>query len=147
MLFRVKLRICSCQSIVIVGYVSSQSQVSLISGIIVKCSRGCSGSHSWLPAEHNNAVREVSCHNKIVLDNKCGAFCMQNISKSSLSRSPPIAPKSATYRLITLLAMIRCSESKNEDGSSNKYTSAGLPIDTILLISDFHAPVKLPTEC
>ena len=63
-----------------------------------------------LAFEHDNAVSEVRGHDEVVLNYESCLFSVQYKSTASLV----MTGKSRTdaYRLMTLLAMIRCSESK-----------------------------------
>lgn len=91
----------------------------------------------WVAIKDDNTISEISGHNKIVLHNKRGLFSMKNVSTIKESINSTILAhissidagtnKEYYYRLMTLAAMRRCSESKYADGSSIRYTSAGLP--------------------
>jgi hypothetical protein len=71
----------------------------------------CSGRRNgWLTFEHDNAVSKVRGHDEVVLNDEGHLFSMQH--KSTGKSVMAVRSKLMPHRLMTLLAMIRCSESR-----------------------------------
>jgi len=74
---------------------------------------GCS-SYRWLTFKHDNSVGKVCRHDKIMFDYEGSFLCVKDETGKMfvytvIRINKIIGP---TYRLMTLLAMIRCSESR-----------------------------------
>jgi hypothetical protein len=41
--------------------------------------RCCGSSHGWLASEYDDTIREIGCHDEIMLDDKRGSFGVQDI--------------------------------------------------------------------
>lgn len=89
-------------------------------------SRGGGGSYSRLTLEHNNTVSQVRGHDKVVFDDKRCLLSVENIPAWNGCLSPRSIYVTVLfvfpYLLMTLLAMIRCSESKKLNGGLSDAT-------------------------
>lgn len=75
--------------------------------------RRCSSGNGRLTLKHDDTVGQVGGHDEIVLDDERSLLGVQDEPAMRESRCDAGEAYWRTYRLMTLLAMIRCSESKN----------------------------------
>jgi hypothetical protein len=83
-----------------------------------KHSRGSGGSHSWLPLKYNDAVSQVGGHDEVVFNYERCFLSVEDISVryGCVSLKYRSLFRAIIYLFMTLLAMIRCSESRKLNG-------------------------------
>jgi len=90
-------------------------------GTNAQYSRGSSSSYSRFTLEHNDTVSQVSGHNEVVFDDERRLLSVEDVPARQKNMSPPSICdfcRALGYLLMTLLAIIRCSESKKLNGDT-----------------------------
>ena len=92
-------------------------------------SRGSGGSHSGLTLEHDDTVSQVRSHDEVVFDNERCLLRVKDVPVRQRDRHmshPRICDfyRTLAYLLITLLAIMRCSESKKLNGDPVRWPPA-----------------------
>ena len=83
-------------------------------------SRCSCSSHGRLTLEYNDAISQVCRHDEVVFDDECCLLSVEDIPARHIGMSYKSTCTfccAFTYLLMTLLAMIRCSESKKLGGN------------------------------